>query len=406
LAEYGYRATDAEGRVSEGRLSAPGEGAARDLLREMGYVPIRLWDASARGGEGAPSPAAPALRGGKRDVVPFLLELSTFLGAGVPLDRALEMLAGLYRKGVLGEVASFLLREVRGGSSLSGAMQRAPGGVFDRFVVQMAAAGEATGSLAEALGQVHRFLQRSRDFRSHVLGSLIYPAILLAASVLSVVSLVVFVVPRFSGVFRSARVLLPLPTRLLLSASVFLRERGIYLLAAAVLAALAARAALADPATRRRWDRAKLGWPLVGDIASALETSRVTRSLASLLAGGVPILSAFLIAREVSGNAAVRDGMEAARLKVQGGAKVARALEETTPLPDTALRMIAVGEETGRLEPMLSSVADAYEEKARRGMRNLLVLLEPTVILLMGLVVGFIVFAIFLAVFRLNEVPL
>jgi general secretion pathway protein F len=119
----------------------------------------------------------------------------------------------------------------------------------------------------------------------------------------------------------------------------------------------------------------------------------------------VPILSAFLISREVSGNSAVRDGMEAARLRVQGGAKVARALAETTPVPEMALQMIAVGEETGRLEEMLSSVADAYEDTARRGMQRFLVLLEPAVILGMGLLVGFIVFSMFLAIFRLNEVP-
>jgi general secretion pathway protein F len=136
-----------------------------------------------------------------------------------------------------------------------------------------------------------------------------------------------------------------------------------------------------------------------------METSRIMRSLSSLLSGGVPILSAVLIAREVSTNSAVREGMEAARLRVQGGAKVARALEETTPVPEMALQMIAVGEETGRLEEMLSSVADSYEETARRGLHRFLVLLEPLVILGMGLLVGFIVFSMFLAIFRLNEVP-
>jgi type II secretory pathway component PulF len=136
-----------------------------------------------------------------------------------------------------------------------------------------------------------------------------------------------------------------------------------------------------------------------------METSRVMRSLSSLLSGGVPILSAFVIAREVSGNSAIREGMETARTKVQGGAKVARALGETTPFPELALQMIAVGEETGRLEEMLASVADTYEDRARRSLKNFLTILEPAVILGMGLLVGFIVFSMFLAIFRLNEVP-
>ena len=146
-------------------------------------------------------------------------------------------------------------------------------------------------------------------------------------------------------------------------------------------------------------------WPLVGETLAALETSRVLRSLSSLLSGGVPILPALVIAREVSGNAAVREGLEAARQRIQGGSPVARALEETTPFPSLALQMIAVGEETGRLEAMLASVADTYEDTARRSMKRFLSLLEPLVILAMGLLVGFIVFSIFLAVFRLNEVP-
>lgn len=404
MAVFGYRATDAAGKVSEGVVEASEERSARDRLREMGFLPIRVWEASAP----APAAAAPSLfpgRGTRKDVLPFLEGLRTFLAAGVPIDRSLDMLAGLFRGRPMGGVAASLLRDVRAGVSLSDAMRRAPGEPFNRFAIQMVAAGQATGSLPEALDQTHRFLERSRDFRANLVGSLMYPAILLAASVLSVIALVAFVVPRFAGVFRASQVLLPLPTRVLLSASAFLRDRGLLLLAAAVLAGLLVRAALRAAETRREFDRAKLRWPVIGGILTAVETSRVTRSLASLLSGGVPILSAFLIAKEVSGNAAVREGMEAARAKVQGGAKVARALAETTPFPETALQMISVGEETGRLEPMLASVADSYEETARRALRNLLVLLEPAVILAMGLLVGFIVFSMFLAVFRLNEVP-
>jgi type II secretory pathway component PulF len=269
----------------------------------------------------------------------------------------------------------------------------------------MVSAGQATGRLEDALDQAYQFLERSRDFRSTLMGSLLYPAILLVASILSVVLLVVYVVPRFSAVFSSSGVLLPLPTRVLLAVSAFFREQGLILFAVCVLAYMLFTAFLRRPEARREWDRGKLKWPLVGSVLTAIETSRVMRSLSSLLSGGVPILPAFVIAREVSGNLAIRDGMEAARSRVQGGAKVARALAETTPFPEMALQMIAVGEETGRLEAMLESVADTYEATARRGLRNFLTVLEPVVILGMGLLVGFIVFSMFLAIFRLNEVP-
>jgi general secretion pathway protein F len=406
MAVFGYRVTDGSGKVTEGVIEAPEERSAAERLREMQLVPIRVWPASA-GAEriGEAAPRAGGSRAARRDLLPFLQGFRTLLTAGIPMDRALEMLAELFRDGPMGRVATSLLRDVRAGSSLSDAMRKAPGSPFSRFLVQMVHAGQATGRLEEALDEAYRFLDRSRDFRANLVGSLLYPAILLAASVLSVILLVVFVVPRFAGVFAASGVLLPLPTRILLGVSTFFRDYALYLVAAFAAAGWFARSILSRPEARRDWDRGKLSWPLVGGTLAAMETSRVARSLSSLLAGGVPILSAFVIAREVSGNAAVREGMEAARLRIQGGAKVAQALGETTPFPALALQMIAVGEETGRLEAMLESVADSYEETARRSLKNFLTLLEPAVILGMGLLVGFIVLAIFLAIFRLNEVP-
>ena len=406
MAVFGYRVTDREGRVSEGVVEAPEERSARDRLREMGYLPIRVWPASARPDKAAgPSAKGRPGRGARRDLLPFLQGLTTLLRAGIPLDRSLEMLRDLFRARAMGGVADALLSDVRAGSSLADAMRKAPGSPFSRFTVQMVSAGQATGRLEDALDQAYQFLERSRDFRSTLMGSLLYPAILLVASILSVVLLVVYVVPRFSAVFSSSGVLLPLPTRVLLAVSAFFREQGLILFAVCVLAYMLFTAFLRRPEARREWDRGKLKWPLVGSVLTAIETSRVMRSLSSLLSGGVPILPAFVIAREVSGNLAIRDGMEAARSRVQGGAKVARALAETTPFPEMALQMIAVGEETGRLEAMLESVADTYEATARRGLRNFLTVLEPVVILGMGLLVGFIVFSMFLAIFRLNEVP-
>ncbi len=406
MAVFGYRVTDREGRVSEGVVEAPEERIARDRLRDMGYLPIRVWPASVSPDKAAaPAARGRSGRGAARDLLPFLQGMTTLLRAGIPLDRSLEMLGDLFRARAMGSVAGALLSDVRAGTSLADAMRKAPGSPFSRFTVQMVSAGQATGRLEDALDQAYQFLERSRDFRSNLIGSLLYPGILLVTSILSVVLLVVYVVPRFAAVFSSSGVLLPLPTRVLLAVSDFLRGHGLLLLGASVLVWLFFSASLRRPEARRSWDRTKLGWPLVGQVLTAVETSRVTRSLSSLLSGGVPILPAFVIAREVSGNLAIREGMEAARLRVQGGAKVARALAETTPFPEMALQMIAVGEETGRLEAMLESVADTYEATARRGLRNFLTVLEPAVILGMGLLVGFIVFSMFLAIFRMNEVP-
>src|SRR5512132_4267257 len=234
MAVFGYRVTDGTGRVTEGVIEAAGEAAARDRLRERSLTPIRAWAASAASErkDGAAAPPGAGARGARKELLPFLQGFRTLLTAGVPMARALEMMADLFRSGPMGPVAVFLLREVRAGSSLSDAMRKAPGTPFNRFLVQMVHAGQATGRLEEALDQAYRFLERSRDFRSSVLGSLLYPIILLAASIVSVILLVVFVVPRFAGVFASSGVLLPLPTRVLLAVSTFLEGNFLYLLAA------------------------------------------------------------------------------------------------------------------------------------------------------------------------------
>ncbi len=408
MAVFGYRGTDRDGRVSEGVVEATGEGAACDRLREKGLLPIRVWPASGPAAISSNAAASGTSRnsGARRDLLPFLQGLHTLLRAGIPVDRGLEMLADLFRDKPMGVVAGALLGEVRAGSSLSEAMMKAPGAPFDRFTVQMVNAGAATGRMEEALDQTWRFLERSREFRSSVVGALIYPAILLVACVLSVVLMLTFVIPKFAGVFAASRVVLPLPTRIVIAASEFLKEDGLWLLGVLVVAGFAASALLGRPEFRRDWDRAKFRWPFLGDVITSIETSRVLWSLSSLLSGGVPILSAFVIAREVSGNVAVREGMEAARLKIQGGGKVGRSLAETTPFPEMAIRMISVGEETGRLEEMLSSVAETYEANARRTLSRFLVILEPAMILLLGGLVGFIVASVFLAIFRLNEMPL
>jgi len=405
MAVFGYKATDASGKIVEGAIDAAGERIALERLRESNLFPIRIWPAVA-----SEKGVAAPVRGGKarpagKDLLPFLHGFKTLLAAGMPMDRALEMLAELFRDAAMGGVATFLLREVRGGCSLSDAMRKAPGAPFGRFLVQMAQAGQSTGRLEEALDQAYRYMDRDREFKSNVMGALLYPAILLCASIVSVVILVVFVVPRFAGMFASSGVLLPLPTRILMSVSGFMREH-IFLIAAVLVALLLfARSVLSRPEMRKAWDRSKMKLPLAGGTLTAMETSRVLHSLSSLLSGGVPILPALVIAREVSANMAIRDGLEVAHQRIQGGTAIAKALKETTPFPLMALQMIAVGEETGRLEAMLASVAAACEDDARRGLSRFLTMLEPIVILFMGLLVGFIVFSIFLAVFRLSEAP-
>src|SRR3990170_729190 len=190
---YGYRVADRQGKITEGVIEASEEHAALGRLREMGYLPIRVWPASGAPGGSAGAPGREGRgrgRAARREILPFFPGLRTLLVAGIPLDRSLEMLRDLNRGKAMGTVAGEMLKEIRAGNSLAEAMRKAPGAPFNRFMIQMVNAGQATGRLEEALDQVYRFQTRSRDFRANLAGSLIYPAILLCASLLSVVLLV------------------------------------------------------------------------------------------------------------------------------------------------------------------------------------------------------------------------
>ena len=393
---YHYKVASPGGEVSEGQIEARDEAHALAQLQATGNIPIRI---SAGGGAG--------LRWRSRgvranDIQAFTQELATLLGAGLPLDRSLVILIDLADDPRVLQMTSNVLDRVRGGAALSEALE-AQSGAFSRFYVNMVRAGEMGGALEGVLNRLSEYLMRAKELRDSVVSALIYPAVLLAVSTISVFVLMVFVVPNFTQLFEDADEALPLLTQVVVGSAEFLSDLWWMLLAGLLVLLLAIRQMLARPALRLRWDGYLLRLPLVGDLVRKLEAARFSRTLGTLLGNGVPLLTALSIVRETLGNRALAAGMAAAVAGLKEGRGMSEPLLTANLFPRLGLQMIKVGEETGRLEEMLLQVAGIYDREVRTAVQRMLALLEPILIVTLGLVIAVIILSILIAIVSVNE---
>jgi type II secretory pathway component PulF len=391
---YRYRAATAEGQVVEGVLQAPSRQTALAELHRQRLFPVALDEVGApvrRARGRAPSRAVA--------VALWTRNVSILLGAGVPLDRALAFTAEQAGHDGLADAVRQARRAVQGGSSLADALAPHPR-YFGALVVAMVAAGESSGALDAVFERLAAHLEEVAELRSQVRSALLYPALMAAVASVGVTVLITFVVPRFAAILGDVGGRLPGSTRALLAASHLLTHWWWAWLSAAAVLAYAAREALRDPRYRARWHRARLAWPRVGDLELKYVTARFTRTLGLLLRSGVPMLSALRIARAAVGNVVLSDGVERAAAAVAQGSALAPALADT--LPPLATQMIAVGEESGRLEELCVRVADTYDGEVRRALRTAVAMIEPAMILLFGALVGFVALAMLQAIYSIN----
>jgi general secretion pathway protein F len=398
-----YKAADQRGRTLDGVMEAPDAKAVVERLHREEYFPIEVVPQVER------RPIWPVLGGRRikhRELLAFTQQLATLLEAGLPLDRALSVLEELSATSRLKTVVGDLLRSVRGGTSLSEALAKHPPRPFSRLYINMVRAGEKGGVLEVTLRRLAEFLEAAQEFRGAIVSALIYPILLTTVSGAAVIFLLTFVIPRFATIFADLGQAIPLPTQVLLTVS-RLFAGSWWVLGLLVLAGvLGARIILATREGQLAWDRACLRIPLVGAVVLKLEVARFARTLGTLLRSGVPMLAALEVVREVLGNQLLVRAMEQLREGVKRGAGLSAPMGQSRVFPPLALHMVRVGEETGRLEEMLLKVAETFETDVRSAVRRLIGLLEPSIILIMGLVVGFIVVAMLMAIFSINEVPL
>jgi general secretion pathway protein F len=405
---YSYRAVTPAGDVSSGQLEAANEAEIVDRLRDQGLLPMQIAQslgAVATGEREAPPQRArwfASKRVTRDNVLGITRELATLLRAGLPLDRALELLITLAPSLPVAVMLQGIRDEVRGGKALSQALD-ARRDVFSRFYVNIVRAGEAGGALGTVLQRLAETMERTKELRDSVRSALIYPTILVFVAVASVMVLLIFVVPQFQSTFAQAGKALPWPTQVVIVVGTFLRNWWWAAIPAAALVVLWYLRRGRVPSVRRARDARLLRAPMAGDLIAKVEIARFARTLATLLANGVTLLAGLGIVKETMGNVVLSEALDGVTAQLREGKGFGRPLAQTGLFPRLATQMILVGEESGRLEEMLSRVADVYDREVATAIKRFLAVLEPVLILGLAVMVGGIVFSILLGVMGMSE---
>ncbi len=405
---YSYKATDASGKLVKGILEATEEKEAVARLQGMNYIPIRVQAAGRDLGrfnlEFARRAADIFQRVSAKDVMRFTQDLCALLEAGLPVDKALSVMINAAEKNRFKGVVSGLLKTVEGGGSLSEALSRYPK-IFSTLYVNMVRAGETGGVLPTALDRLGLFLENSQDLRDYITSAMVYPLFLGFVGGVSIIIMLTFVIPKFSIIFSDMGQAMPFSTTVLLSLSNALRAYWWLILGAAGLIFFLAKRYVQTPGGRLKADRLKLKSPVIGKLIKSVEAARFSRTLGTLIRSGVPILQALRLVREIITNRLIANALERVYDRVKEGERLSKPLLQEDIFPPLAVQMILVGEETGKLDQMLLRVAENYDKLVRNMVKRFVSLLEPAMILAMGLMVGFIVISMLLAVFSMNEVP-
>ena len=400
-----FRAVASDGKPRTGTLTAENDKAVAGELRRQGLIPVYI--GLSKGSSGGFDLKLPSLGGGRRrkDVLFFTQELATLLNAGVPLDRALSIVAQLTNRGDFRAVVMDVMRILKGGKSLAESLGTRPTH-FSELYINMVRAGEASGSLAQIFERLAEFERTRDDLRGYIVSSLIYPALLTLVGLGSIFVLLNFVVPRFALIFSDPRMKIPTPTAILLEVSAMVQAywlpTAIVLLAAVVLFQIYIRTV----AGRLWWDTIRLKMPLLGDALRKAETARFARAMSTLVAASVPLVQSIGIARGILNNRRMSGSLEQVAQGVKRGEGIAGPLTRAGEFPPLAGHLLTVGEETGHLDAMFNRMADIYDGETRTAIRRFTALFEPLIILVMGLVVGSLIMSLMLAITSINDIAI
>lgn len=393
---FSYRATTLEGSILEGVIEATDEKTAIDKLKNTGYIPLKV-TAPKEGVRKKISFKSP-----RSDLLTFTTELSALLGAGLPLDRSLNILSTISESKEMKNVVQSILKSIREGSSFSDALQKHPR-IFPKLYVNMVRAGEAGGVLDVVLEKLNEFLESTKELKDHIYSVMIYPTILMVTGGISIIVLLTYVLPKFSVMFDELGGSLPLPTQILLSISNTIKSYWWILFGVLFTLWVLFKRYIKTERGRYKWDSFKL--KILGDVIRKLETARFCRTLGTLLKSGVPLLQALNNTRDVLNNQVIASAIDRVSTGAKEGKGIAVPLSDTKVFPPLALSMIKVGEETGQLDTMLIKVATTYEKSLNVAIKRFVNLLEPVMILSMGLIIGFIVVSMLIAIFSITELP-
>lgn len=405
MARFQYKAATAAGEIVVGELDALSRDLAVKKLRRDGQLPIRVEPVAARlGAARGPRSFLVARRVSQADAVLIARELATLMQAGLPLDRALTIMAELGPEGARKGVLLEMLEAVHGGVTLADAMERHPR-VFPSYYVGMVRAGEAGGTLDSVLARLADSLERAHALRENIRSAMYYPIIVLLVAGGTLILLLTVVIPKFEPMFDDTGAAMPLPMAVLLAAGQFLTAWW-WLIALAILGAvLLTRHYASRPRGRMRLHEAIRRMPLFGGLVTQLEIARFCRTFGTLLASGVNILPAFSIALSTISNRAIAGAIEQVSARLKRGEGLAASLQESGVVPRMASQLILVGEESGQLETMLVRVAETYDEQVRRTVERAVSLLVPLVTIALGLLVAGIVGSMLSGIMSMYALP-
>lgn len=416
MPQFTYHATEtATGLVRQGVLTAVNRETATTILKARGLSPTKLFpqpgsDAQLKGGAGVQETVrsrrwASLGRGiSGTELAVFTRQLAMLVRAGMPLLRSLEVLGRQERNHAMQRVIEQMAEHIRGGGTFSESLQQHPHS-FDRLYVNMVRAGEAGGVLGVVLGRLAQFIEKSIQLRGRIKSAMIYPLIVIVMAVTIVLALMTFVVPKFEAIFAGTLKgqALPMLTQWVMGASNLIQNHALLTLFVGA-ACIALGRLIAGTRLGKYWlDRATLRLPLAGTLVLKTAIARFTRTFGTLLSSGVPILQALAITRDTSGNTQITNAIQTVHDRVKEGDGVAGPLRAAGVFPDMVASMIEVGEETGALPEMLARVADIYDEEVERAVAALTTIIEPLMIVLMAIMVGTIVIALFLPIIHLVQ---
>lgn len=402
MASFSYKALSATGAIVNGTLEAPSEALAIQQIQEQGHYPIFATAAESAGWRGWLTQDIFPKRGpSTRDLAIATQELATLIHAGLELDRALQVLAGLNETKSLAAPLAGVLTRLRDGASFADALAADPG--FPKFYVNMVRAGEMGGNLEATLRRLADYLARAQAVRDAVTSALVYPAILVGTAGLSIAVILIFVLPQFEPLFRDAGKALPLSTRMVMTLGDLVGATWWAMLLLAGVGALWFRRALGRPAFRKRWDALILRLPLFGDLLIKMEMERFSRTLGTLLGNGVTLPVALGITRDTLSNSVIAGVVGDTALSLQEGEGLAGRLARTGVFPSMALDLVRVGEETGRLDEMLLRQADLFEQAVKHKIDRLLALLVPLLTVFLGMIVAGLISSMLVAILSVND---
>ncbi len=397
---WNYSGIRGNGERTRGLIDADSLQSARQKLKKEGILPVSLELHSRE--EEVRTPGSPSGRGGLsgRDLATFTRQLSILVGAGVPIVEALGAILDQGGDTAPARVASQIRDRVKEGRSLSVAMGALPG-IFSPIYLNMVRAGEESGTLEIMLNRLADLLEKQSNTRRKVMGSLFYPVMLLGVGVMMVIFLLIVVMPRITSIFEGLKATLPLPTRILMGSSAWLRSH----LLSTGLSALAGIFILVRFVRTRRatLDRWALRLPRIGQLILATQVARFARTLGVLLSSGTPLQKAMEVSEAVVTSGPVRDAVSRARGDLAEGLSLSRSLRETKVFPLLAVHMIAVGERSGKLEDLLMRLAEGYEQEVDQTIATLTSLIEPVMILFIGGIVLFMVMSVLLPIFEMSQ---